>query len=236
MKFKYKYIDKINWLKDELDEREYYENLKTGLDFHLLCERYFFGTEEGVQYLSEENKKRAENFLEKIKQEVPIKKEKIYKSEYSLYCKIDKSKIQAKFDLVVIGNDSIEIWDWKTELKQINRKNAENRMQTIVYLFICTEVIPKIYNLDIPYENISMNYFQPDFEDSRIRIEYSEEKHKKNREIIKTYINSIEKLDFMYKNTKHCKYCEFNKLCNSEKIYISGGGLCQLDLYLEEEE
>ena len=40
-KFKYKYIDNINWKYDDVDSREYYDSLKLGREFHLLCERYF---------------------------------------------------------------------------------------------------------------------------------------------------------------------------------------------------
>ena len=40
-KFKYKYIDKINWKYDDIESREYYDSLKVGSEFHLLCERYF---------------------------------------------------------------------------------------------------------------------------------------------------------------------------------------------------
>ena len=40
-KFKYKYIDNINWKYDDIGSREYYDSLKSGRDFHLLCERYF---------------------------------------------------------------------------------------------------------------------------------------------------------------------------------------------------
>ena len=41
LKFKYKYIDNINWRLDSIESRDYYEGLKSGSEFHLLCERYF---------------------------------------------------------------------------------------------------------------------------------------------------------------------------------------------------
>jgi hypothetical protein len=47
-KFKYKYIDKINWKHDDIQSREYYESLKSGSEFHLLCERYFSNIPLGV--------------------------------------------------------------------------------------------------------------------------------------------------------------------------------------------
>ena len=41
LKFKFKYIDNINWKYDDFSSEEYYTSLKLGREFHLLCERYF---------------------------------------------------------------------------------------------------------------------------------------------------------------------------------------------------
>lgn len=41
LKFKYKYIENVNWKFEGTESREYYKGLKTGSEFHLLCERYF---------------------------------------------------------------------------------------------------------------------------------------------------------------------------------------------------
>ena len=35
LKFKYKYIDKVNWKQDDDNSRDYYENLKLGKVFSL---------------------------------------------------------------------------------------------------------------------------------------------------------------------------------------------------------
>ena len=34
LKFKFKYVYKLNWKQDDEGSREYYENLKLGSDFH----------------------------------------------------------------------------------------------------------------------------------------------------------------------------------------------------------
>ena len=70
---------------------------------------------------------------------------KIYISEYEVRCILNGNEIQAKYDLVVIGKNTIDIWDWKTESKQIIYKNVEARMQTMVYLVLAKEVITKLF-------------------------------------------------------------------------------------------
>ncbi|MDR0879481.1 MAG: PD-(D/E)XK nuclease family protein [Clostridioides sp.] len=217
-KFKYKYVDKVNWMKDDVENREYYEGLDTGVDFHLLCERYFRGLSIETDLSENPNGEIFLKWLDKVKLVISIEGEKTYYPEYGVELRIDGKKIQAKYDLLIVGKDSIEIWDWKTENRKLNYKNIENRMQTIVYLYLVGEAVLKIFENGVGFDKISMNYFQPGFDEGIISINYSEEKHRKNGEILKDYMKSIEnsdfKLGFIPRNKKHCKFCEFDKVCN----------------------
>lgn len=222
LKFKFKYIDRLNWKKDEEGSREYYENLKLGSDFHIICERYFSNIPTGIEYLNNEE---FNIWLAKIKRLVPIKNNKLYLPEYEVRYSLNNFKIQAKFDLVVIDEDSINIWDWKTENRKIEYKNVENRIQTLVYLFLASETIGKIHNLDINYKDIKLNYYQPKYYNESITINYSEEKHTQYKKQLENYIKSILNTNYSeerdIKNIKHCKFCEFNKLCNNEAVNYS---------------
>ncbi|MEG0181585.1 MAG: PD-(D/E)XK nuclease family protein, partial [Peptostreptococcaceae bacterium] len=193
-----------------------------GTDFHLICERYFSNIPVGIEYA--ENKDFS-IWLEKIKRLIPIKKDKIYLTEYEVRYRNKDVNIQAKYDLVIFDNDSISIWDWKTENRKIEYRNIENRMQTLVYLFLAGEVVNKVNNLNIDYENISINYYQPEYYNEPITIKYSEEKHNNIKKQIELYINNIRKTNYdddcSLKNIKHCKFCEFNKLCNNKDINYS---------------
>lgn len=219
LKFKFKYIDKLNWKQDDEGSREYYENLRLGTDFHLICERHFSNIPTGIEYA---DNKEFNIWLDKIKRLVPIKKNKIYLPEYEVRYRLGKFNIQAKYDLIVLDENNISIWDWKTENRKLEYKNVENRIQTLVYLFLCGEVVNKIHNLNLDYENISINYYQPEYYNEPITIRYSEERHNSIKKQIEVYIDNIRKTNYddesSIKNTKHCKFCEFNKLCNNEDI------------------
>lgn len=222
LKFKFKYVDKLNWKQDDEGSRDYYENLKLGSDFHLICERYFSNIPTGIEFLNNEE---FNMWLEKIKRLIPIKDDKLYLPEYEVRYSLNNFKIQAKFDLVVVDKDSISIWDWKTENRKIEYKDVENRVQTLVYLFLASETIGKIYNLDIDYENIKLSYYQPEYYNEPITITYSNEKHKINKKQLENYIENILNTNYdeekNIKNIKHCKFCEFNKLCNNEAVNYS---------------
>ena len=216
-KFKYKYIDNINWKYDDVESREYYDSLKSGREFHLLCERYFSNIPLGNC-----NNKEFNNWMNKIKDILPIK-EDTYLPEYDMRLNFYNRNIIAKVDLVEIKKDKINLWDWKTENREITYKNALNRMQTVVYMFLAEEIIRKNFYPNYQIESISMNYYQPALGNKPITITYNEKLHEENKIKILNLIDSIESTDFnneneINKNKDHCKYCEFNKLCNSEDI------------------
>ena len=222
LKFKYKYIDKINWRQDDIGSREYYESLVVGSEFHLLCERYFSKIPLGI---NENTNPKFIKWIDKIRKLLPMCSESrhmIYLPEYEIRYSIDGNVITAKYDLIIIKDNAIEIWDWKTENKKVDYKNAQNRIQTIVYMLLAKEVIPKLYNIDVDFKNISMKYYQPEFEDEPITISYSEEIHNSYKNRIIDYINRIKESKYLTsKNTNHCKYCEFNKLCNGQDVNYS---------------
>lgn len=228
LKFKYKYIEKINWKHDDLESRQYYESLKTGTEFHLLCERYFSNIPLGINSNTNLNFIR---WIEKVKKLVPILHENIYLPEYEVRYNLNGNIIIAKYDLLIIKEDSIEIWDWKTENKKIDYKNVESRMQTIVYMLLAKEVVTKLFNLSIEFKNIKMKYYQPEFDEEEITILYSEENYNQSRNKIISYIDTINYTKYdenqenckyeLVKNKKHCIYCEFNKLCNNQDIDYS---------------
>lgn len=230
LKFKYKYIDKINWKNDDVESREYYEGLKVGRDFHLLCERYFTNIPLGI---NENTNPKFVKWIEKIKTILPQYSDsrqvgETYLPEYEVRYNLNGSTIIAKYDLVVIKENSIEIWDWKTENRILEYKNIENRMQSIVYMFLAKEVIPKLMNLDIDINNIKMKYYQPQHDNPPVEIGYNEQKHKANEEKISKQIDMIQKTKYeeeqeayeyeLIKNKKHCNFCEFNKLCNGQEV------------------
>ena len=143
--------------------------------------------------------------------------------EYEMNLNLNGRKIVSKVDLVIIEKDKISLWDWKTENQEITYKNAFNRIQSVVYMLLTEEIIRKNFYPNYKIENISMNYYQPTLENKPVTIEYNDKLHEENKRKILTIIDNIENADFnnennINKNTNHCKYCEFNKLCNSEAV------------------
>ena len=228
-KFKYKYIDKINWKQDDIESREYYDSLKVGREFHLLCERYFSKIPLG---LNEDTNPKFKLWIDRVKKMFPINEDdnKIYLPEYEVRLNLDGNIITAKYDLIIIDKNSIEIWDWKTENVKLEHAKVKDRIQTIVYMFLAKEAVCKIFNLNISEDNIKMKYYQPQYDDIPIEIKYSEKQHDINKSNITRYIDMINNTSYekednykyrLTKNHKHCSFCEFNKLCNRQDVDYS---------------
>ena len=219
-KFGYKYVQGLNWKKE--GDEEYYKSLKYGTEFHLMCERYFSGIPVG-KFTGNKEYEKFDQWLEKVKKAVPIYEDREYLPEYGLSIKIDEeSRLTAKYDLAVIyrenGQLSIDIWDWKTENRKLKYNDLEKRMQSIVYMAVAYEAIPKIYGNGKEKARVRMYYYQPEYYAEPIELTYSEEKFENDKIKIEGIIKEIKKSDFEYKNLRSCKYCEFNMLCNRNSV------------------
>lgn len=179
-----KYIRNIFWSDSKSIDREYEKNMEFGRDFHFECQRIFLN-------IKTYNKDDAN--LKKIS-EIKSSYEKKYgdnvrfKPEYSIEL---REKIQVTLDLLVeIYEDGIlkklDIWDWKVEKKKIDEKNARNRLQTIVYMYVCKKSIGR----DLDYSSISMHYYQP-MMNNNVMIKYDEEMFFESEKYISDIIKSI---------------------------------------------
>jgi len=210
-KFKIKYLDNIRWKKDSIDDEDYYENMNMGLDFHLICQRYF----SNIPVVINDSETKLLDFTKSLREKFPILDENIYLPEYEIKMRKDNIKIQAKYDLIIIKpNNKIEIWDWKTENRKLDYKEASKRMQTIVYMYILGERSLEIFDKQVPFENITMKFWQPQYKEEIISINYSEAVHRSNEKKIKELILRLNNYDFnkdfniqLYRS--QCKYCDF---------------------------
>ncbi|MFI3209648.1 MAG: PD-(D/E)XK nuclease family protein [Peptostreptococcaceae bacterium] len=208
-KFKNKYVDNFSWKKE--DKENYYDGLIEGSEFHLICERYFLDVELGINI----DYKFYEDIQNVINLNLKEDAEDIL-PEYELNYTINSKKISTKFDLLLVKNNKFEIYDWKTQIienKKISTKSSyEKRMQTAVYLLVAYEVLSKVFNKDIKFENISMNYFEVS-KNNLVTINYSENMYFEHKKLIKRLISQIENDEFNITNKKHCDYCEFDGIC-----------------------
>lgn len=222
LKFKKRYLENLKW--NSIPEPDIKKRLETGNDFHLLAYRYFMDIEQGLDAVSEE----LGTWLDNLKKNFKIRQDYIYLPEHKLRMSHASLKLEANFDLLIVKENSIEIWDWKTHGNNIgNNKintsiNLGESLQTIVYLFVLKELSSLVAGKELECERITMYYWQPNPPRIQVGINYSEQLHEQFRHILEGKINKISKCDYnnfdkeLYR--KHCKFCEFNWCCNSESV------------------
>ena len=133
-----KYIRHIFWSDDSQLDRDYEQNMSYGRDFHLMCQRIFLGIDP-IRSTSDYDKD-----LDRVKKIYRLYKNRygqdvIFLPEHRIEL---KDRIQATYDLLVKVYENgelirLDIWDWKTERKKIEKNYAENKMQTRVYMYVC---------------------------------------------------------------------------------------------------
>jgi CRISPR/Cas system-associated exonuclease Cas4 (RecB family) len=220
LKFKMKYMEDMSWKNDAPMDVEYYKAMKVGLDFHLICERYFSRVPLGVENSNEELIK----WTEALQSKMPLNRDYIYLPEYEVKMVKSHIKLQAKYDLIILKpRGQVGIWDWKTENRKLSKKEMEKRFQTIVYMYVLKEICKEIFGIKIDAENIKMIFWQPQYEGETIEISYSLEKHDENEKFISKVIDNINQYDYhkdfnkeLY--VKQCGFCEFNYFCNNKRV------------------
>ncbi|KXZ39503.1 PD-(D/E)XK nuclease superfamily protein [Alkalithermobacter thermoalcaliphilus JW-YL-7 = DSM 7308] len=217
LKFKIKYIDKIHWRDDKLDDIS--ESVEIGKDFHLICERYFKKIPLGIQKGSI-----FDLWISNIQRFIKVNDKDTYLPEYEIRINNEGIRLLAKYDLIVIREDGkIEIYDWKTQKKKLEKFELENSIQTVVYMYLLKKMSKKVLGQDISEKDITMIYWQPTHTEV-IKIDYSEEKYKAHEKYIENIIKTIQNYDFetelsIKDNSNECRYCEFKCFCeNSQEI------------------
>ena len=152
------------------------------------------------------------------------------KPEYKIRIVNDFVKLEANYDLLLICDRNVQIWDWKTggvRNKDKFKFNTDN-LQTLVYLYVLGESIFKqkeLMSMNLKLDNIEMFYWSPNPPKTIGSIKYSEKMHNNFGVKIKEIISSI--LNYDYESfdksccIEHCNYCEFNWFCNGNKVDLA---------------
>ena len=223
LKFKKRYIDKLRW--DGMPGEEARRRVELGNDFHLLARRYFLGIDTGLSLVTSENDE-LNRWMESLEKNFKLDPNARYLPEYKLRIINSEFRLEANFDLLIINGNTIQIWDWKTQLgegpqKEISSAKWIDSLQSIVYLFVLKEQMPYLLGGSMEYEKISMRYWQPDPPKVLAEIIYHDELHKEYCETLKRKIQNVLQYDYSGfdkdHHNGHCRYCEFNRLCNGEQ-------------------
>ena len=221
LKFRRRYIDGLYWPADWSDNYAQKEIVEKGKNFHLIAQRYY---KRGDNIQSDKISENLYNWFKELKTFRPYNKTDEFYPEHELRINKNDIKLVAKYDLLYLDKKSnkIIIYDWKTNKKRFNKNKLIKNLQTKVYLYVLAQV-GKYYYFDenIDLEKISIIYWNPRFPKQAAKINYNEEKFKKDREFLRNKINEIKNLKYndfkKTENEKVCKFCEYRPICTGKK-------------------
>jgi hypothetical protein len=228
LKFKKRYLEALKW--DSFPDEKIKKSLEAGNDFHMLAHRYFMGMDTGADVTQEEFEE-LYGWVESLKRNFIIDPDAVYLPEYKLRMTSGNMKLEANFDLLIIKDDEVQIWDWKTHSNANNEKRVttgkrlKESLQTMVYMFVLKEQLPLVIGEDAKCKKISMTYWQPEPEGTLAKITWSNKQHDRYRAILEQKVQDIFEFDYSSfekeRYSKHCKYCEFNWFCNNERVDLN---------------
>lgn len=217
LRFKMRYLDKLNWKKDLDDEQK--QKLEEGRLFHIVAHRYFAGIYNHNACIGDE---RIKEWVQMLSKHFGFSDTKAYKPEYKVVVQYNNFILEATYDLIEVSEEQIVIWDWKTSSDADKNIYSEkykhilaSSMQTFIYLFLAGKYFK------CSCEKIKMNYWQPFDKKLICQIKYNNRLEEMYGAEIENTLNTIIKYDYdnfdksLY--LENCCRCEYEWICGSRK-------------------
>lgn len=233
-------MEGLRW--DSLPDEAAKASLEKGNSFHLLACRYF----SGIPYGLSENAKDFElltRWMRSLENYFTLRPEAVYLPEHTLRAELDGLILEANFDLIILEDGRLNIWDWKTHGSKAEnsfmqtgdnlnstRSRLEKSLQTMVYMYVLCEqantlAVGSTKDSGTGYlseakgcDTLCMRYWQPEPPHILAEINYDAATHEKFRLHLKALLKKICEYDFSEFDkslySKYCKRCEFNWYCN----------------------
>lgn len=227
-RFYLRYIRQLKWPAQQFSDSLAYENLtRAGERFHRLIHQYLLGLPQhrlDAMALADRYPLLHQwwkNFLAYIPQLAQNEKW----VEHTLTTEINQTRLLAKYDLIMVVENQLHIYDWKTAQRPPKRQHYQNHVQTRLYPFVLAQASHlMIDQAEFSPKQIQMHYWFPNFPESKLTFEYSQKKYEQDQHYLKGLIGEINTLkDDEFACTEEaalCKFCVYRSLC--ERGVVAG--------------
>ena len=222
LKFKYRYVDGLYWPLAAGGPIS--KTIELGRRFHLLAQRYFSSGEAEVPAGEDPL---LEQWLAALKKYLPRSGDCRFLPEYELRSARKSMRLLAKYDLLVVGEKGIAIYDWKTEARA-PRETLAATAQTRLYLYLLSSV-PEYFALD-PAAT-TMVYWNPRFPGQPLTLRYSQQQREQDEAWLQKLTAEILSTAAFPATgrERNCRFCEYRPVCH-------GQGLEELEEEIELDE
>jgi len=211
LKFKYRYIDGLYWPMAVGGVVS--EHIELGRKFHLLAQRYF---SDGSIVIPPGEDALLSQWIARLKEYLPRNSAYRFLPEYELRTARDATRLLAKYDLLVVREKGITIYDWKTDDKG-PRKTITSSAQTRLYLYLLSSVSE---HFDFTPSELQMVYWNPRFSKEPLSISYSQQQREKDGQWLRKLIVEIQSTAAFPAtgNESNCRFCEYRPVCHGQGL------------------
>ena len=217
--FYLKYMRQLDWPSALLDPWNPAEiERQSGIRFHQLVYNHFLGVPEFelMKHASEDPNPKMAEWLENFKNSIFFNQEDTVFTELSVQTTLARYRFSAKYDLLVLREKEIHIFDWKTSKRPPKSEWLRKRIQTQLYPLLARStyqqkfsghknptIIFTYWEASYPTETIEFV-----FDDNELQIAQASIL-RLAEEIVSKPVESFRRTD----RIERCSYCLFRSYC-----------------------
>ena len=214
-RFELLYREELSWPAEPVASMIAYERqMEIGRIFHVMAQRHLSGIhpDDGSLHEYEELAEWWSSF-EQMQRRLPAG---AFHVEKALACTMQEMAhpLVATFDLVVLGEDNLTIYDWKTSRSRPGRTLLKERLQTKVYLYLAS----RVFGDTIPIDSMQMVYWFTNYPDNPEVFAYSREQRTADEAYLLSLMHEMAHAPTgtfeMTENKRTCQLCVYRSLCN----------------------
>lgn len=240
-RFYLRYILGTKWPALLVDDAlEFEQHGQAGARFHRLIQQYLLGIPEPrLNEIAESDPNPDflqwwEHFLDFV----PPHLQGIRYPEMTLSTKLGENRLVAKYDLILIQDEKLLIFDWKTSRNPPKKTWLLDRVQTRLYRMILTQSGGSLSSKgNINPEDIIMNYWFTANPSILVSLPYSKKAFQEDvtffREVIQEILDRKEENFYRTEDLKKCRYCVYRSHCDRG---IEAGDLESFESFEMDEE
>ncbi len=213
-RFQLRYENMLPW-PIAPQQPEQVEALAHGEQFHRLLERHFLGLPTDAAALPNP----LRSWWQTWQSHAPHIPAGRRLPEFRLTVPISQQLLLGRFDLLVLGEDSAHIYDWKTERKPRSAAALRHDLQTRLYLALVAEGGTALQQRAIPPENIHLTYWFVQEPTASVSFRYSHAEHDQNWADLNAVVTQIESKMAdpthwpLTNDLRECGYCAYQLFC-----------------------
>ena len=239
-RFQLRYLEKLSYPAIESEPAlENEKHLQEGEYFHRLAQQYLIGIpSEQIGKLA--NTPNLQRWWENFKTAKDLTGLRDLSGftlpEFTLSAPLGSFRLLAKYDLIVIHENKVTIYDWKTYRKRPRNEWLAPRMQTRVYRALLVHAGAHLNNgKQFEPEQIEMVYWFADFPNDPARFPYTSAQDQRDWDLLLKLSDEIKTAsDFpLTDDITKCSYCHYRSYCQRG---VKAGDADQAEAETEAEE